>query len=203
MVEHLLWEQDVAGSNPVAPTISNLDLLKKDAQQPVAQPVTQASYQVWTGLAEIGRQLQILAAAQTGRGTFRIPIPSPLDYPADSPTVVELANQFLLAKARAGKSDRYLRALRNSMASFSRTGRTRLQWPFPAPMWKIGCKTRSEWSARTQRGHVADVRTLFNFGIRSGLSKHNPATGVEFPVEDTGVVEIHTPDVRLWDRRVQ
>jgi len=168
-----------------------LALRKVATIEPVAQPVTPASEQVWSALAEIGRQLQILAGAHS-QGHFAPPSPAPRPYEPDSVTVVELVNQFLLAKARAGRSDRYLRALRNSLAKFN-AGRAH------KPIADVTIEEiekwmrRPEWAARTQRGYVSDVRTLFNFAVRRGLMKTNPAAGVELPVVESGGVEIHSP----------
>jgi integrase len=163
--------------------------------KPVAVPVTLGSHsgQVWNALAEIGRQLQILAGAQSGEGIFRVPTSIAPAYTPDTLTVVELVNQFLLAKARAGRSDRYLRALRNSLSKFLTS---RAQKPISdvtcdeIEKWMQG----AEWSPRTQRGYVGDVRVLFNFAVRRGLLKKNPAAGVELPVEEPGEIKIHSPD---------
>ena len=127
-----------------------------------------------------------------GQGTFCVQ-PSPAQYPVDSPTVAELASEFLRVKARAGKSDRYLRALRNSLGKFvDGRGNT----PAVAvtvhdvEAWMNG----QGWAAKTRRGYVADVRTLFNFGIKRGLLQRNPAAGVELPAVVATVPGIHTPD---------
>ena len=162
--------------------------------QPILPVVEPVNGQVWSVLAEIGRQLQILASAHLGQGCF-VPSSSlaPVSYAPDSPTVVELVNQFLLAKARAGKSDRYLRALRNSLSKFM-AGRAQMFAHEISVADVEKWMQRPEWQPRTQRGYLADVRTLYNFGIRRGLLKNNPANGVELPVEETTEISIHTPD---------
>ena len=74
---------------------------------------------VWSALAEIGRQLQILAAAQMGEGNFSADASfSPLTQ--SDLTVTELISELLHAKARAGKSDNYLRSLRYSLKKFNK-----------------------------------------------------------------------------------
>jgi len=185
-----MHKPQIAASNPVAPTIFFQEFLKVPSQKPVAQPVTGESRQVWTALAEIGRQLEILARAQSGQGNFSAHTsPPPV---ADSLSLVELVNQFLLAKARSGRSDRYLRALRNSLSKFL-AGRAH------KPIAEIEVAEierwmqRPEWQPRTQRGYLGDVRTLFNFAVRRGLLVKNPAAGVELPTMASGAVEIHTP----------
>jgi site-specific recombinase XerC len=157
--------------------------------KPVVEPV---NGQVWSALAEIGRQLQILAHAHMGQGNFAPwsgPAPA---YAPDSPSVVELTNQFLLAKARAGKSDRYLGALRNSLSKFT-AGRAHQMACDVSVADVEKWMARPEWKPRTQIGYLKDVRTLYNFAIRRGLVKTNPANGVELPVEEPDEIEIHSP----------
>ena len=97
-------------------------------------------------------------------------------------------------KGKQVRSDRYLRQLRVVMQKFSE-GRAR------RPIGSITVQEienwieDNEWSARTQRGYLSDVRTLFNFAERRGLVARNPADGVELPdVEDVAPPKIHTPD---------
>src|SRR5581483_2652582 len=69
-------------------------------------------------------------------------------------TVNELINEFLQAKARAGRTDRYLRQLRVVLASFNKgRGRTPLD---QVNVTDIERWTQdSEWTARTVQGYVA------------------------------------------------
>ncbi|HEV2691560.1 MAG TPA: phage integrase SAM-like domain-containing protein [Verrucomicrobiae bacterium] len=126
---------------------------------------------------------------------FRVQPPppaTPAPPVSDTLTVVELVNQFLLVKARADKSDRYLRALRNSLGKFMK-GRAHKR------IDEVTCAeietwmTTAQWAARTQRGYVSDVRVMFNFAVRRGLLKVNPAAGVELPTEEPGEIQIFTP----------
>lgn len=108
-------------------------------------------------------------------------------------TVVDLVNEFLLAKARAGRADRYLRQLRVSLTSFA-SGRARTVIDQvqvrEVEKWMQG----QEWSARTQRGYLSDVRTLFNFAVKRGYVDRNPAVGVELPVQIAEAkIGIHSP----------
>lgn len=151
-------------------------------------PVWQA---VALSLAQAGQAL--LAASNAIAGTAAINLPLPLAG-CDSPIVSEILNEFLLAKARAGKSDRYLRQLRVSLKHFA-AGRARraLSSITTAEIekWMLG----QEWCARTMRGYVADVRTLYNFAQRRGYVDRNPAAGVELPTLDgSAPIGIHTPD---------
>ncbi len=184
-------------SNPVAPT-TNLQALRKIVQNaPVAQPVAPVEHQVWNALAEIGRQLQILASAN-GSGVFRAAASPPpiVATPAltDTLSLVELINEFLITKTRSGRSDRYLRALRNSLKKFS-YGRS--QTPVNAitlaevETWLHS----SQWEPKTQHGYLGDVRTLFNFALRRGYLLKNPALGVELPEIVRAAATIHTPEL--------
>ena len=150
---------------------------------------------MWSALAEIGRQLQLLASAHMGRGPFCVQTPPPA-HPGPSQcdlTVAGLTSEFLRVKARAGKSDRYLRALRNSLIKFV-TGRGNVPinavTVYDVEKWMNG----QGWSARTRRGYVADVRTMFNFAVKRGHLQINPAAGVELPAVASVVPGIHTPE---------
>jgi len=150
------------------------------------------SGQVWSALAEIGRQLQILAGAHKGEGDFSAHV-SPAPAQADTLSLTELTNEFLRAKARAGRSDRYLRALRYSLVKFSLGRGAR-------PVTEITVHEVEDWlhklklHPRTLKGYLGDVRTLFNFGVRRNYLPRNPAAGVELPECDPAPPSLHTPD---------
>lgn len=161
---------------------------------PVGDPVAPSDR---AALALATAAQALLAAIECLRGGTP---PGLLTVPGLSPSagqslsVVEVVNEFMVAKARAGRSDRYLRQLRVSLSSFSR-GRSHVpltavtvsdveQWLF-----------NRGWSPRTMRGYLADVRTLFNFAIRRGYQMRSPASAVELPC-DASMHEppaIHTP----------
>lgn len=149
----------------------------------------------WQSLLQAARALEKIAAAALGQNSgisnASLPLPGMDD---ESSRVVDVVNTFLLAKARAGRSDRYLRQLRVVMMQFT-AGRAR------RPLASITVQEierwleDGEWSARTQRGYLSDVRTFFNFAERRGLVAHNPAAGVELPSsEDLAPPKIHTPE---------
>ena len=150
------------------------------------------SRQVWQALASIGQQLQMLASAQMGEGSFCALPQSPHTAPEESLSLSALVNEFLRAKARAGRSDRYLRALRNSLVKFV-YGRARRQAQsitvHEVEDWIAG----NGWAPRTQKGYLGDVRTMFNFAVRRGYVDRNPAAGVESPVCEDAPPSIHTP----------
>jgi integrase len=186
-------------SNPVAPTIVLLEKGASDAPAPVARPVTCAG-QVAAALSAAAAALAAVADALAG-GNGAIdslsltPLPAPRrPVAADALTVHEVVNEFLIAKARAGRSDRYLRQLRVSLASFAK-GRAgaalRDLTVSDLEKWVYG----QGWKPKTMRGYLADVRTLFHFAVRRGYATGAEACAVELPgsaaqVQPPGV---HTP----------
>ena len=114
--------------------------------------------------------------------------------------MVELVNLFLLTKSRAGKSERYLRALRYTLKKFVE-GRAH------RPADEITVAQIEDWldelglEPRTQKGYLGDLRTLYNFGIKRGLLRDNPARGAPPPVaplaNSSQSVRSRMPGVRL------
>ena len=150
------------------------------------------SKQVWTALAEIGRQLQILAQAQLGGESFFAHSSPPPAIANDTLTVSELVNAFLRAKARAGRSDRYLRALRYSLKRFTIGRGAKLISEISVEeieLWMNG----TQLNPRTMQGYLGDVRTLFNFALKRNYLTHNPAAGVELPTAEPKKTAIHSP----------
>jgi integrase len=109
-------------------------------------------------------------------------------------SVIELVNEFLLAKARADRSDRYLRQLKVVLSSFA-NGRAR--HPIDqvrAPELEKWIRTH-DWANRTARGYLSDVKTMFNFAVKRGYLERNPALGVELPrAAASAPIQVHTPD---------
>lgn len=150
-----------------------------------------AESQVWNALAEIGRQLQVLAGANTGKGFIAPASPAVKVY---APlTVTELCNEFLRAKARAERSDRYLRAVHYSLKKFTRR--------FGAvDVAEVHTVEIEKWlftlnvEPRTLHNYLGDIRTVFNFGVRRRYLEFNPAAGVELPTQEPKGTAIHTPE---------
>jgi integrase len=154
--------------------------------------------QAWQAIAQAAAALHSAAnailgadavgSAIDGDGWRLLPFPSQ----DDNYTAIEAVKEFLNAKARAGRSDRYLQALRVSLKSFAH-GRAQ------KPLGQITVSeiekwlNKSQWSPRTQKGYLSDVRVLYNFCIRRGLARSNPAAAVELPVFDAGPVVLHRP----------
>lgn len=126
--------------------------------------------------------------------------------PADYTPVLELINQFLTAKARQGRSDRYLRAMRVSLSSFCR-GRSRVDASAVTMQEIEAWLAANQWAPRTQKGYLNDVRTMYAWGARRGLCAGNPARAVETPEVPPALPALHTPGqvaaalefARAWD----
>lgn len=153
---------------------------------------------VWQALAAMGQALVQLAQAAgadpaPSQPALSLASLAPVTGPLPSGvSVVELINEFLLTKARAGRSDRYLRALRNSLLKFSH-GRAHLAAAAVCAADLQRWLDRSRWAARTRKGYLADVATLYAWGVRRGLVKENPARGVEIPTAAPSKVALHSP----------
>ncbi len=148
--------------------------------------------QVWNALAEIGRQLQKLAAAQTGQGKLCAPILSAAGRSQSSLTVSELVSEFLRSKARAGRSDRYLRAARYTLQKFvHRFGAAQLHEVQTVELekWLWGLKV----TLRTMHNYLSDIRTAFHFAVKRGYAGSNPAAAIELPAAPEKETALHDP----------
>lgn len=174
-------------SNPVAPTTSNngkVKLILPNGQLPLS-----LNERLAEGFQRAAEALADIAAALRGRPPGYPPIVCPTWM-----THTELVNEFLLQKARANRSDRYLRQLRVSLKSFV-NGRAAIPIDqVRAPEIENWIRQR-DWAPKTARGYLSDVRTLFNFAIKRGYLTQNPAAGVDLPPTCGDFkIEIHTPD---------
>ena len=115
---------------------------------------------------------------------------------ADAPTTVDVINELMRSKARAGKADDYLRNLRVHVHL-----RKFAQAVDNAPLRDIPMQRIESWidrlkvNVRTRKGYLDSVRLLFNFAMTRGYVRTNPARAVELP-PDAGLLkpaEIHTP----------
>jgi integrase len=178
-------------SNPVAPTIQTVGKSKVGAAIPVALPGAQSP--LYEALLIAGQAL-ITAAHQLHGKPAPGFAPVARGLGAEPLTLNELINEFLRARARAGRADRYLRQLRVSLKNFAAGRGRRMIGEIKTTeieKWLAG----QEWAPKTMRGYLGDVSTLFNFAARRGYVERNPARGVELPVLDGhATIEIHTPD---------
>lgn len=147
--------------------------------------------QLGQALVQIGQALVRLGRAQLGKGLAPV---AAREVPPCDITVTEAINELLFARARAQRSDRYLRQLRVSLKSFAE-GRFRLPLAEVTTADIESWVQAKHWAPKTIHGYVTDVRTLYHFAIRRGYLDRNPAAGVELPVLDkTSPIQVHTPD---------
>jgi integrase/recombinase XerD len=173
-----------------APTVVSVktESLKKDLSGNLTRDA-------WLALANAAQALHAVASAALGHGGGVTAPALSQSSPAGnaSASVADAINDFLVAKARAHKSDRYLRALKNSLSKFAAG---RCHQPLDAvtaeqiELWLM----ESGWAPRTQNGYLLDVRTLYNFARRRGYCRENPANIVEERTEGDRQIHVHTPE---------
>ena len=192
-LEHLLWEQDVAGSNPVAPTIFCLENETPNGSRLLANL---SSDEVWKALADCAAALLKVANAMGGGGSLPVSQlhQSPHTAPNYSQSIREIINEMLIAKARAERSDRYLRQLRVSLGSFSR-GKSNVALTAVTVADLEKWLFNRGWKIHTMKGYLGDVRSLFNFAERRGYVSRDVSKGVELPAaHNFNPPQIHTPE---------
>jgi integrase len=107
-------------------------------------------------------------------------------------TVQEVGNEFLVSKARTGKSPRYLLEIRNSLALLFAGRMLR-------PVHTITAEEIENWAnakehgTRTRRNSITNARIFFGFAQRRGYTADNPAAAIELPPADNKPVEIMPP----------
>jgi integrase len=177
-------------SNPVAPTTLFVAFREGKNAESVNEPVAlvPSPDRTASALEKMAEALTALLHAQN-----RVPPASIRTSPDIS--VREVINEFLVVKARAARSDRYLRQLRVSLSSFAAM---RVNVPI-ANVTLLDCERwifGQNWKPATMDGYLGDVSTLFNFAIRRGYTTENPTRGVELPEDDSDMEppQIHTPE---------
>lgn len=128
-------------------------------------------------------------------GTANAPGPAvPCPAPSLSLPLSEAVNQYLVAKARTGRSDRYLRQLRSVLAAFAR-GRARSPLDALEPLEVERWTLAQGWSERTRRGVLLDLRSFFSWCQSRSLCAGNPVERLEVPSgRSSKPPGIHTPD---------
>lgn len=176
-------------SSPVAGTNGN-NHLGRETPSALSENLSRQEFsQACNALAQCAAALTALASV-IGKGDSAPA--SRLSLPHDRVPLVDAVSEFMRAKARAGRSDRYLRALRVSLGSFIQ-GRAAVDVRdvclADVESWLDG----REWSPRTQKGYLSDVRVFYSWAMKRGMVTHNPAAAVELVKPDTGPVVIHSP----------
>lgn len=177
-------------SNPVVPTIVSVH-----SGAPNPADVGSALSSLGSALQQIGVALAALAANTTGPAVPSAPIPS-LSTTAlsDDVSVAHAVNQFLLSRARVGRSDRYLRQLRVVLASFAK-GRASLPVSRLVPSDVERWLESKGWQPKTRRGYLADVRAFLSWCERRAWIASNPARSVDVPaLPPQPAPAIHTPE---------
>ena len=187
-------------SNPVAPTIFCLENESPKAGYLSPHLSLEASRNLVKALRDAAFLVASAASALLGEGSFvpssppahSIEPPSPAGNA--SPSIRETVNELLRAKARAARSDRYLRQLRVSLGSFS-NGRSNHPVASVTVQEVEKWLFNQNWSPKTMRGYCADIRALFRFAMNRGYVKNNPACGIELPSDAPDKPPaIHTPE---------
>ena len=134
----------------------------------------------------------LLEAVQVARGILSPKIQAVSSLPDGPPTVCEVANEFLLAKARAGRSDNYVGLLHKQMTAFAKGREVR----------ELASVTASEiesWiydndlADKTRHGNLLTLRTLFAFAVARGYLASNPALAVDLPILTSAERGVHSP----------
>jgi integrase len=107
-------------------------------------------------------------------------------------TIQELGNEFLVSKARTGKSPRYLLNMRSMFTIFFRGRMLRPVHTITAA--EIENWASGKWCPRTKRNMITNARILFSFAQRRGYVSSNPATALDLPPRDNKPVTIQTPE---------
>lgn len=137
--------------------------------------------------------LQLLAAVRAAGADFSS---SPQNSPAPTGpalTVTALANEFLLAKARAGRSDNYLGLLVKQLRAFVEERPARAVASIGAKEIEAWLYAQA-WSDKTRHGHLLTLRTLFEFAVARSYVVSNPALAVDLPTLTPKEPGVHSPD---------
>ncbi len=135
--------------------------------------------------------LQLLQAVRAA-GQGIAPASPATGQPGPALCVVDLCNEFLLAKARAGRSDGYLGLLIKQLRAFvqDRAGRAVASvgaaeiesWLYAQP-----------WADKTRHGALLTLRTLFDFAVGRAYLAGNPALAVDLPTLTPTERGVHSP----------
>jgi len=140
--------------------------------------------------------LQLLNAVRSaGKGSFASASKIPSIATAKPLSVAELFNQFLLAKARAGRSDNYTALLLKELRSFATGREGRAVASVTADEIEAWLHSQG-WSARTMRGRLLTLRNVLSWAVTRGELAANVALGVDLPTDDAADQPpgIHTPE---------
>lgn len=154
--------------------------------------------QVASSLEKIAESLSALQGTHQGSvAPTAVPLPLPsAPAPADQVLLADAVNALLEAKARIGRSDRYLRALHSTLSTFSRGRSTRAIASITTDEIEAFLE-RPEWSSRTRANYVDGLHLLWNWCRRRGWIQGNPVAAIELEAHPAKPPALHSPeDVR-------
>lgn len=152
------------------------------------------SRRAWLALANAAQALADVArAALQQNGLCPVDALSLTHTHPEGLSVGNVVNEFLEAKERAGRSKRYIRALRNSLGKFCR-GRSKMALAAVTTAEVENWLHKSKWAARTKAGYLGDVRTLFAWALRRGYVSENVALAVDVARGKERAPGVHTPE---------
>lgn len=176
-------------------TLSDASALSRNLSRVHGPGVAEALRQIADGLNKLASALtedglRPVAAPPNNKAA---PLPSVQDPAPDGILVGQLVSDFLRTKARANRSDRYLRALKVSLTAFAE-GRRQVSADSVTVQDLERWLEKSTWSPRTQRGYLSDVRVLYSWAKKRNLVANNPAVAVELPELPDNPPAVHTPE---------
>lgn len=110
-----------------------------------------------------------------------------------SPAIVDLANEFLISKARAQRGDRYLSLMIKQLRAFVR-GREQTPAALITAAQIEHWLYSQDWAPKTKHGALLTLRTCFEFGVARSYLAGNPAKAVDLPILDAPAPGIHSPE---------
>ena len=191
-VAQLLYTETVGGSNPSSPTPFfgplnessevNLPLTlpsKGSQRNKVAQALARAAHALLEAANAIG--------GEDFASSLNSPTPPPppaQSIPAralsSAPSLVEVINELLRSKARAGRSDGYLRIIRLQLRRFANAHPRRTVEDITSAEVERWIDSL-EVSSRHRQGHLETARLLFSYALNRGYITRNPAAPIELP----------------------
>ncbi len=110
-----------------------------------------------------------------------------------APELIDLANEFLVHRIRAGRRDRYLVQLRSTLCIFLRSVSPEARVSDLTPQQIEGWLHSLEVGERTKKNYLTDITTWLNFAVDRGYVARSPAESVAEPQVDQSPPTIHSP----------
>lgn len=175
---------------------------------PVAEPATSADFAaavqaLATAAAALADLAKAFAPKESPTVTYGDNAPPPRapaavvasvrPYAPDDVAIGEAVNEFLVAKARAQKSQRYLQTLRTTLRSFA-SGR------HYAPLAAVTIADVERWifqfkEPKTMKNYLGDLRCFLRWALRRGYTREDLTQAVELPeINRTKPPELHSPE---------